>query len=77
MIKGVSMEQTEQKIDKRTKEYRESVQEEGKPDYENPKNNPGWKLCMYCGGELPPNEDGTVKWRKFQEPCSDCIWRNK
>jgi len=50
---------------------------ETKGHYEKPENNPGWKLCMYCGKELPPNEDGSPKWRKFPEPCYDCTWRNK
>lgn len=36
-------------------------------------NNPGFKACMHCGGELPPNEDGSVKFRKFPEPCYECI----
>ena len=66
------MEET--KIDKRTKEYKESVQQ---PDYEKVENNPGFKLCMYCGKELPPNEDGSPKFRRFPEPCYDCTWRNK
>lgn len=70
------MEQTEPKVDKRTKEYKESVQGEAKLDYEKIENNPGFKLCMKCGAELPPNEDGTPKWRKFPEPCHDCIWEN-
>ena len=68
------MEQTEPKVDKRTKEYKESLQG---TDYEKIENNPGWKLCMYCGATLPPNEDGSPKWRKFPEPCYDCTWRNK
>lgn len=49
----------------------------GKEPYAKIENNPGFKLCMMCGTELPPNEDGTPKWRKYPEPCSDCIWRNK
>jgi len=78
----------EVKIDKRTKEYKESLQgtnlslnvstvSASALDYEKAENNPGWKLCMYCGKELPPNEDGTVKFRRFPEACYDCVWRNK
>ena len=89
------MIEPEVKVDKRTREYKNSQQpvvfEQGcpeaarmaldearsKPDYEKIENNPGWKLCMYCGKELPPNEDGSPKFRRFPEPCYDCIWRNK
>lgn len=70
------MEQTEVKVDKRTKEYKESTPQEGKPDYSKVENNPGFKLCMKCGAGLPPNEDGTPKWRKFPEACHKCIWGN-
>lgn len=48
-----------------------------KKDLSKRENNPGFKLCSECGCELPPNEDGTPRFRKFPEPCDDCIWRNK
>ena len=65
----------EVKIDRRTKEYKDSVQQ---VDYGLAENNPGFKLCMICGRDnLPPNEDGSPKWRKYGEPCQDCTWRNK
>lgn len=72
------MEPTDVKVDKRTKEYKETVQGETKPevDYSKAVNNPGFKLCSECGCDLPPNEDGTPKWRKYPEPCHDCIWKN-
>lgn len=35
-----------------------------------------FSLCMHCGGPLPPNEDGSAKFRKFPEPCDECIWAN-
>ncbi len=75
------MEQTEPKVDKRTKEYKESVQVEVldsvKEPYAKIENNPGFKLCMICGCDLPPNEDGSPKWRKFPEPCDECKGRNR
>ena len=68
------MEQTEVKVDKRTKEYKEK----GEIDYSKAENNPGFNLCMVCGQDkLTPNEDGTPKFRRFPEPCPDCVWRNK
>ena len=60
-------------VDKRTKEYRESL----KLDYGKVENNPGWKLCMKCGRDtLPPNEDGTQKYRKCPEACDECVKAN-
>lgn len=45
-------------------------------DYTNRENNPGFKLCMRCGAELPPNDDGSPRFRKTLELCHDCVWRN-
>ena len=66
----------EVKVDKRTKEYKESVQDEVETDYSKAENNPGFKLCMMCGAELPPNEDGTSKWRPYPEACRPCVFKN-
>ena len=71
------MEQTEPKVDKRTKEYKESIQGENKEPYAKIEDNPGFKLCMICGDELPPSEDGTPKWRRHPEPCDQCRYRNR
>ncbi len=72
------MEQTEPKVDKRTKEYKETVQvDKGKEPYAKIQDNPGFKLCMICGCDLPPNEDGTPKWRTWPEPCDECRGRNR
>jgi len=54
----------EVKIDKRTKDYSLKV------------NNPGFHLCTVCGGELPPNEDGSQKYRRCGEACYDCVMKN-
>ena len=40
-------------------------------------NNPGFHLCMKCGKPLPPNEDGSQKFRRQPEPCFECVWKNK
>jgi hypothetical protein len=75
--------ETEKKIDKRTKAYKDSVIAE-EPEYKyikdqfaKAKDNPGFKICMHCGAELEPNEDGSPKFRKYPEPCYECTWREK
>jgi hypothetical protein len=51
------------KIDKRTKEYRDSIPD--KPDFEK---------CSECGCDLPPLPEGG---RRIQpEACRDCIWKD-
>ena len=47
-----------------------------KDAYAKAENNPGFKRCMHCWAELPPNEDGSPKFRKQPEPCDECIWRD-
>lgn len=47
-----------------------------KPDYTKAVDNPGFRLCMHCGNALPPNDDGSPKWRGAPELCNPCIWRN-
>lgn len=77
-------------IDKRTKEYRDTVRGESgqtpklqeevfyrKDQFAKAQDNPGFHRCMHCGADLPPNEDGSAKWRRFPEPCDKCIRRNK
>ena len=87
----------ETKVDKRTKEYKDSVvlaetlEQADSPEvvaaepvegvyikdaYANVENNPKFRRCMHCWTELPPNEDGSPKFRKVPEPCDKCIWRN-
>ena len=47
------------------------------PNYGLRENNPGFKLCMKCGGDLPPNEDGKVVARKVPMACDECVNRNR
>ena len=79
--------QMEVKIDKRTKEYKEGIEHpvEEKPEpvegvyikdaYAKVENNPKFRRCMHCWTELPPNEDGSPRYRRVPEPCPVCIWR--
>jgi len=84
-------------VDKRTKEYKESLKKEPivfeqgcaeaakavldertkESPFSKAENNPGWKLCMICGKELPPGDDGKPRLNKVPTPCYDCVWRNK
>lgn len=36
-------------------------------------NNPGFRVCMHCGEELPPGEDGRPLWRKEPMACDVCV----
>lgn len=67
-------------IDKRTKEYRDSVNGNGLDipvkDFSKIENNPGFKLCTKCGAELPPNEDGSEKFRRQGEACHSCVYKH-
>jgi hypothetical protein len=61
----------EDKIDKRTKEYRDGVLNEcavTEIDYSDKANNPGWSKCFKCGADLEPNEDGSAKYRRQPTP---------
>ena len=76
------METTEEKIDKRTKEYKESIKTEPvegvyiKDAYSRIEDNPGFKHCMHCWRQLPPNEDGSPKWYRHPTPCDECVNRD-
>jgi hypothetical protein len=35
-----------------------------------------YSKCPGCGVELPPNDDGSPRFRKFPEYCEACIWKN-
>jgi len=70
-------------VDKLTKEFK---QHDGnflpdetivKDKYAKIEDNLGFKRCMHCGTSLPPNEDGSPKWRRQPEACVECVWRNK
>lgn len=50
---------------------------DGYTELDKAEDNPGFKLCMHCGKELPPSEDGSPKWRRFPEPCDECIRGNR
>jgi len=45
-------------------------------DFSKQVNNPGFMLCMVCGGELEKNEDGSDKWHKQPVPCDFCVKKN-
>ena len=47
-----------------------------KDAYAKVENNPKFRRCMHCWTELPPNEDGSPKYRRVPEPCPVCIWRD-
>lgn len=61
-------------VDKRTKEYKDSIKE---TDFSKAENNPNWRLCSECGKELPPGDDGLPAVHKYPTPCHECVWRNK
>ena len=76
----------ELKVDKRTKEYRdahrmEAIEDEDvvMTDVERERIKPpvgDFSKCPGCGVELPPNDDGSPKHRRFPEYCYDCVWAN-
>jgi hypothetical protein len=35
-----------------------------------------YSKCPGCGVELPPNDDGSPRFRKFPEYCEACVWKN-
>jgi hypothetical protein len=35
-----------------------------------------YSKCPGCGVELPPNDDGSPRFRKFPEYCEACIWKD-
>lgn len=47
-----------------------------KDAYAKVENNPKFRRCMHCWTELPPNEDGSPRYRRVPEPCPVCIWRD-
>ena len=47
-----------------------------KDAYAKVENNPKFRRCMHCWTELPPNEDGSPRYRRVPEACPECIWRN-
>ena len=57
----------EVKLDKRTKEYRDSH-----VDYDVCNDPHG----IGCTAELPALDSGSPRVAKQAEPCHDCIWRN-
>lgn len=83
-VTGISP--TPPKIDKRTRAYKDSLEQPSPVtettitsdtiDYTTSANNLGFKLCMRCGEELPPNDDGSPRFRNTLELCRTCIWRN-
>ena len=82
-VQPVRMETSmeEVKIDKRTKEYKESIVNpeilNESLDYSKVGNNPGWSKCFKCGVDLEPNPDGSPRWRSQPEACRSCIWENE
>ena len=83
--------ETEVKIDKRTKAYKDSQGTTQIPgtipispansfprDFTKIENNPGFKLCGKCGGDtLELNDDGSSKSRRQPEMCRGCVWENE
>lgn len=46
------------------------------PVIENKPPKSDYSKCPGCGDDLPPNDDGTPKFRRFPEYCTDCVWKN-